>query len=59
MSCSSRDSRIINVHPLTNDPTTLWNNIKKSQLILKIQPPLPKGPVGDKKVRNYYIFPNC
>lgn len=51
---SSRDS--INVHPLTNDPTTLWDNIRKSQIVLKIQPPVPKGPVGDKKVCNCIFF---
>lgn len=54
MSGSSRDV-CISVHPLTNDPTTLWNTIKKSQKVLKIQPPLPKGPVGNNKVCIYYI----
>ncbi|VVC33417.1 Hypothetical protein CINCED_3A004297 [Cinara cedri] len=50
MNCTSSNS-CIEVHPLTNDPTSVWDIIKKSQKVLKIQPPLPKGPVGVNKVR--------
>lgn len=54
MSDSTVDS-FINVHPLTQDPTTVWKQIKNKQKVLKIQPPIPKGPVGDNKVCTYYI----
>ncbi|XP_025421602.1 metallophosphoesterase domain-containing protein 1 [Sipha flava] len=50
MNCSLKDKSVV-VHPLTNDPTMAWNCIKNSQKVLKIQPPLPKGPVNDNKVR--------
>jgi len=49
MSGSSANSSIT-VHPLTHDPTKAWEQIKNNQKVLKIQPPLPKGPVGDNKV---------
>lgn len=53
MSCTSSSNSSIVVHPMTHDPTSLWDIIKKSQKVLKIQPPLPKGPVGDNKVCYY------
>lgn len=52
MNCSSSNSSI-EVHPLTNDPTRVWDIIKKSQKVFKIQPPKPKGPVEDNKVYYY------
>lgn len=55
MSCSLKDPSVV-VHPLTNDPTTAWHSIKKSQKVLKIQPPLPKGPVNDNKVCLHFIW---
>lgn len=45
-------STSISVHPMSNDPTTLWKKIKNTQKVLKIQPPSPKGPPGDNKVCN-------
>lgn len=53
MSCSKNAS--ITIHKLTNDPTSAWEKIKKSQKVLKIQPPLPKGPPGDDKVYTFGI----
>ncbi|XP_050423284.1 UPF0046 protein C25E10.12 [Adelges cooleyi] len=41
----------INVHPLTENPTKAWESLKKTQKCMKIQPPVPKGPVGNNKVR--------
>lgn len=52
MSSSSSNPSIC-VHPLTDNPTKAWEKIKKSQKFLKIQPPLPKGPVADNKVCKY------
>jgi len=50
MSCFTDDS-CISVHPMTYDPTTAWNQIQNTQKVKKIQPPKPKGPVGNNKVR--------
>lgn len=52
MSGSSTDSSIC-VHPLTGNPTLAWEKIKNSQKVLKIQPPIPKGPVANNKVCTY------
>lgn len=50
-------NRSISVHALTDDPTEAWRKICKTQKVLKIQPPLPKGPPEDNKVCNiYYEF---
>lgn len=55
MSSSSNNS-LISVHPLTDNPTEAWKMIKTSQKVFKIQPPLPKGPAGDNKVRHFFSF---
>lgn len=50
---NSLNSQTISVHPLTDNPTSAWEKIKMSQKCLKIQPPLPKGPVANNKVCKY------
>jgi predicted MPP superfamily phosphohydrolase len=41
----------VNPHPLSADPTLAWNEISKTQRVIKINVKPPNTPVGDNKVR--------
>jgi hypothetical protein len=47
----------LNIHPLTNDPTSAWKQISKSQKVIRIQVKTPKTPVAKEKVNiNLYCY---
>lgn len=41
----------IDVHPLTNDPTAAWEELKKVQRVIKITMKPPKNEIPEDKVR--------
>jgi 3',5'-cyclic AMP phosphodiesterase CpdA len=42
---------VIEVHPLTSDPTSAWKEISKTQRVIKIHAKPPTQPATDNKVR--------